>query len=657
MGSKPEHHQFIKDYLARTGISIVTSQDTFDPKIPLVSSFSKKQLESLGREGRDKPGNYIPADPTFKDKLEEAKHLPGLETTEDIHKVAGEKVTNLTPQVTAKFDAKYGKGGWLVKSYGDEAYAGFGVLFPQRIQEIQQFARKNINDAKVELAKVGYRLSRGKDGKINGIYGRNQDLDRLDKMIYFDTPEFEKLDDKTKQLGKKVQLASHSEGGMGLPKSHDDLLLANYGSTLKHDANGVPTGIKYFNGRDYDLGSKDYERLVELNGESFDRDVKKALEADDWRRKGHNPDPKFMVQPAWEAVGVSDADRASGVTWESGREGRVHIITNGGKVQAIPYASTDSRGSDMPVVFHSQDTIDMIRAGEEAVRARPEADRQGQLYGLDVVKTPNGWKAVETNPSTVGGGSDWYGESPMVIDALVSHLMGREPAHVKFIRKLLAKHGITKHPTDVLTKQTASQTPQSKGTQALSVDDQPRVPAGTPEGGQWSKRGIRTIKHGKLAVMYTVHRSKSIAGPKLALKNYRQQDYHSCGFVAAMTVAKYFAPGTRPKDVLKSVKPTKSSGIDADGMVAALRDLGVEATYTGDLTIDKLREHVDQGTPVLVTVLPKDWTSDHWTVVQGFDGDRIYLTNHRSMSTKKFQHEWFDQGEGLVCRPTTSSKE
>ena len=51
---------------------------------------------------------------------------------------------------------------------------------------------------------------------------------------------------------------------------------------------------------------------------------------------------------------------------------------------------------------------------------------------------------MEANPSNTVGGSGYIGDNPLVIDAYVSHMTGREPAHVKFIRDLLTKRGISK---------------------------------------------------------------------------------------------------------------------------------------------------------------------------------------------------------------------
>lgn len=191
----------------------------------------------------------------------------------------------------------------------------------------------------------------------------------------------------------------------------------------------------------------------------------------------------------------------------------------------------------------------------------------------------------------------------------------------------------------------------------LSID-QPREPSGTSKGGQFAKKGgvgVHTVKVGNLKSKFSVHTDKRISNG-IKLKNYRQQDSHSCGFVAALTVARYLKPDTSARDVLSAVRPTKGAGIDRAGLTGALKQIGIAAVYRDDLDAANLRRLVDRGIPVVVTVWPDDYRSDHWVVVQGFDGNRVYLTNYKSVSVRDFNRIWFDRGEGLVCQPAVKKK-
>lgn len=144
------------------------------------------------------------------------------------------------------------------------------------------------------------------------------------------------------------------------------------------------------------------------------------------------------------------------------------------------------------------------------------------------------------------------------------------------------------------------------------------------------------------------------------LNNYRQRDVHTCGFVAALTVVHHFYPETPAKDVLAAVRPSLNWGVNYDKLMGALRKLGIDAEYRGDLVMDDLRTYVDQNVPVIVSVWPEEWMSDHWTVVWGFDDTVIHLTNHGHMTLDEFYEIWSDfdmrggrgaSQEGIMCSP------
>lgn len=185
--------------------------------------------------------------------------------------------------------------------------------------------------------------------------------------------------------------------------------------------------------------------------------------------------------------------------------------------------------------------------------------------------------------------------------------------------------------------------------------EQPRKPKGSEGGGQFTKvgsfGGMKTIKYGSLKVQYTHHSPAHtrIDGPSIPLPNYKQKDDHSCGFVAALAVAHHFDKTVPPRDILKIVRPSKSGGINRYKLVKAFKQLGVKAQYKSNLNLGSLRSYVEKGIPVLVTIWPEDWSSDHWTAVQGFSDTRIYLSNYKSLTFEQFKEEWFDKGEGLVC--------
>lgn len=349
---------FGKAYLDRYGITSVHDTGGAATNKATISSLSK----AFGGEGgRNHPGDFQPLDPTLKDKLAEAQKLPGLETSEDLGKIMGRPVTHLSQDVLDKMDERYGKGQWIIKTYGDYAFAGNGIFFPQRAEQIRRDARANLWTAGEHLSRYGFSHLRDGDGKVVGIKHQGGD------EYHFGTEKYEHtIHGDVRHWGDVSATAADNEQGAQLP----------------------------FGGQD------------------------------------------FMAQPAFPVVGISNEERAQGITFKRGQEGRTHIVTRNGKAELIPH-TTWLKMEPMPVVFEDDDTRAMAQAAVDAINALPESERQGQVYAPDIVRTANGYKVVEANPSNYSGPSGYLGDNPFIIDSYVSHLTGREPAHVRFIRKLL----------------------------------------------------------------------------------------------------------------------------------------------------------------------------------------------------------------------------
>ena len=169
---------------------------------------------------------------------------------------------------------------------------------------------------------------------------------------------------------------------------------------------------------------------------------------------------------------------------------------------------------------------------------------------------------------------------------------------------------------------------------------------------------MQTVKADGLRVKYTTHRPKRIEGMSLPLLNFKQQDNHSCGFLAALTVARYYDPGIDDLAVLLAVRPSFDHGTSRRKMIGGLAQLGISAAYCDTMTVEALRLCVRGRVPVIISVLPDHWAGDHWVVVQGFGQGRVYLTNHWSLRVRDFKREWIHNwdegplGAGLVCTRT-----
>lgn len=370
----------VEPYLRRHGIIPVAHAEKGTKALPVVSP-KAEDIRHLG-----KAGGHVPIEASLSKtsiKLEEAKHLPGLEKSEDLSVIMGGKkggaVTHFTPEVIKKLDERYGKDKWVVKSYSEKAFAGHGIYFPQKVKQMQKDAKDAIWSGAESLKKRGYSLMR-EGGKADGLVVGIKHKSGLE--LPFDSKKYDSLvSGKLRETADKVRDAAKNEKAVQLMGERDD------------------------NGKEVNVGQR------------------------------------YMAQPAFDVVGVTKKDRAKGKLFAPG-EGRVHVYTKNGKAEVIPHATwmkNKDAWEEMPVVFETAEHKAMQKAAQDAINALPKSQRQGQIYGADVVKTKDGYRVVEANPAEKGGGSWALGADPLVIDSYVSHVVGRTPAHIRFIRGLLTK--------------------------------------------------------------------------------------------------------------------------------------------------------------------------------------------------------------------------
>jgi len=543
---------FIAAYLGRAGIGLV--QDAApEGERPAISTVAPSSDEE-GLHSRGDARDFFPTLQTLRNKLHEAQHLPGLEKSEDLGKAMGQEfgtiVPEFTPDVVKKLDDTYGEGKWIVKSYGDEAYAGYGIFFPQRVAQVQQDARDNLWDSGQQLARYGFEHVRedpSRDGFAavlagqaptvddgpfrvgRNIGGQEQDVyydeknDRFNKIAK--TPSGQNATQKDflerhaalnaiwPELGYRMEgltpdgrpVVSMNAIGGTTPTARevDDWLWDNdwepvgegaglkrgeydpeegpdawrnrrtgvvigdtHGGNWKRQADGellpididlqpgdpakLPkrqpharvVGVRHQDGSTFRFGSDKYQQLYGDVRNAADL----AMQAAGNEAATAIPKGRFMAQPAFPVVGITNEERAQGVTFKRGQEGRVHVVTRNGKAELVPH-STWLKQEPLPVVFENEDTRAMAQAALDAINALPESERRGQLYAPDIVKTADGYRVVEANPANEAGASGYLQDNPLIIDSYVSQLTGREPAHVRFIRNLLSNRKGARAPS------------------------------------------------------------------------------------------------------------------------------------------------------------------------------------------------------------------
>lgn len=233
------------------------------------------------------------------------------------------------------------------------------------------------------------------------------------------------------QFAKKIREDARSNIATGKN------ILANNGLSYLTNDEGKIIGIQD-DKRGYKFGSSSYKQRLgtgELRtwGDAIAESVN-SMDGAELPNKGK----KFMVQPAFNAVGATEESRAAGTTWQGMKEGRVHVVVRNGKAEIVPH-STWIKGEYLPVVFENNDSREMQKAAQNAIDQLPEKAKNGQVYAPDIIRTDEGFKVVELNYSEGKGSSGFLQFSPFTIDAFTSHMTGREPEHVRFIRRLLTQ--------------------------------------------------------------------------------------------------------------------------------------------------------------------------------------------------------------------------
>lgn len=128
---------------------------------------------------------------------------------------------------------------------------------------------------------------------------------------------------------------------------------------------------------------------------------------------------------------------------------------------------------------------------------------------------------------------------------------------------------------------------------------------------------------------------------------FRQYDDESCGFLAALAVARRLVPELTARQVERAVP---SGAVDAAMMQRGLRMLGFQAERCDGLDMYDLDDLLRRGWVPLVTVWPDDYACDHWTAVWSVPVGEVQLSNYECewVSWSKFRAMWFELGDALI---------
>jgi predicted double-glycine peptidase len=138
----------------------------------------------------------------------------------------------------------------------------------------------------------------------------------------------------------------------------------------------------------------------------------------------------------------------------------------------------------------------------------------------------------------------------------------------------------------------------------------------------------------------------------------RQSTEYSCGAAALQAVLSYWGRDVGEEDLRELLNTDPESGTYPEDILRVAQELGFEAEYRENLTLDEVEASVIQGVPVIVDCQAwrspasgnaswsEDWVDGHWMVIIGLDDENVYfedpyiLGSRGFMSRQEFEERW-----------------
>lgn len=138
----------------------------------------------------------------------------------------------------------------------------------------------------------------------------------------------------------------------------------------------------------------------------------------------------------------------------------------------------------------------------------------------------------------------------------------------------------------------------------------------------------------------------------------RQSTEYSCGAAALQAVLGYWGRDVGEEDLRELLNTDPESGTYPEDILRVAQELGFEAEYKENLTLDEIELSVVQGVPVIVDCQAwrspasgnaswaEDWVDGHWMVIIGLDDENVYfedpyiLGSRGFMSRQEFEERW-----------------
>jgi len=134
----------------------------------------------------------------------------------------------------------------------------------------------------------------------------------------------------------------------------------------------------------------------------------------------------------------------------------------------------------------------------------------------------------------------------------------------------------------------------------------------------------------------------------LDLPDTRQSTNFSCGASALQSVLMYWGIEYREGTLMELLGTTPENGTNPNDIVRVAQELGLQAELKENLTLDDLKEALEEEVPIIVAgqawregeELEKPWSevweSGHYMVVIGIDEENVYIEDPSLLGSQGF---------------------
>ena len=158
----------------------------------------------------------------------------------------------------------------------------------------------------------------------------------------------------------------------------------------------------------------------------------------------------------------------------------------------------------------------------------------------------------------------------------------------------------------------------------------------------------------------------------------RQSYDYDCGALSLQSVLVYYGLDMREEMVMKQLGSSEAHGTPITMMIAGATYYGIDVDTRNDLTIDDLKNSIDNGWPVIIALQAwadydrrhepnfsynDIWNEGHYVVAIGYDDQKIYFEDPSDprrtwLSYPLLNDRWHDQDDtgekyihwGMICR-------